>query len=128
MSEVISKNAPKPVGLYPHARRVGNLVFVSGMGPRHPTTNEIPAQFADQCHSVFQNVDRVLREINLSLDDVVDITVFLTDIKKDFATYNEIYAQYLKKAFPTRTTVEVSRLPTEISIEIKCIAQDRRQQ
>ena len=135
MSEdVTSGRAPKPVGLYPHAKRVGNLLFLSGIGPREPGTNAIPGNVTDdagnvvrydiaaQCHSVFRNVRAVLEDAGSSWEQIVDVTVFLTNMKDDFATYNQIYAEYFASNRPTRTTVEVSRLPTPIAIELKVIA------
>ena len=126
--------APAPVGLYPHARKVGNLLFLSGIGPREAGTDNIPGlkltksgnyetfDFAAQCHSVFKNVRTVLEESGASWNDLVDVTVFLTDMKRDFDTYNKIYAEYFSDNRPCRTTVEVKSLPTPISIELKCIA------
>ncbi len=134
MSERISTDkAPAPVGLYPHARRVGNLLFLSGIGPR-TVTNEIPGlqldkngnflefDFAAQCRNVFENVRIVLEESGSSWDKLVDVTVFLVNMKRDFATYNKIYAEYFKDNQPCRTTVEINSLPTPIAIELKCIA------
>ena len=136
MSEKISTNkAPKPVGLYPHARRAGNLLFLSGIGPRTPDTDEIPGlkldkngnflefDFAAQCRSVFDNVRIVLEESGSSWDKLVDVTVFLVDMKRDFQTYNRIYAEYFKDNQPCRTTVAINSLPTAIAIELKCIAE-----
>ena len=136
MSEKISTNkAPKPVGLYPHARRAGNLLFLSGIGPRTPDTDEIPGlkldkngnflefDFAAQCRSVFDNVRIVLDESGSSWDKLVDVTVFLVDMKRDFQTYNRIYAEYFKDNQPCRTTVAINSLPTAIAIELKCIAE-----
>ena len=129
-----SKAAPEPVGAYPHARRVGNLLFLSGMGPRNRGSGEIPGVTLDehgnvlaydielQCHAVFDNVRAVLEDAGSSWDRLIDVTVFLTDIKADFSTYNRIYAEYFGEIQPCRTTVEVSRLPTPIAIELKCIA------
>lgn len=126
--------APKPVGLYPHARRVGNLLFLSGLGPREPDTGEVPGlklgdngeiadyDMAAQCKSVFRNVRAVLESTGARWEDLVDVTVFLTDIRRDFDTFNRIYAEYFKDNRPCRTTVEVNRLPTPIAIELKCIA------
>jgi 2-aminomuconate deaminase len=135
MSEKIStEKAPKPVGLYPHARRVGNLLFLSGIGPRTPMTDETPGlerdkngnfiqfDFAAQCRSVFDNVRIVLEESGSSWDKLVDVTVFLVDMKRDFQTYNKIYAEYFKDNQPCRTTVGIDSLPTPIAIELKCIA------
>lgn len=126
--------APKPVGLYPHARRVGNLLFLSGIGPREAGTNNIPGLVLDdkgnkvgydiekECHSVFKNVRTVLEESGSKWENLVDVTVFLTNMKDDFTTYNRIYAEYFKDAQPCRTTVEIKSLPTPIGIELKCIA------
>ncbi len=114
-----------PVGLYPHARKVGNLLFLSGVGPRkrgQSGSDEIPEGIASQCHSVFANVRAVLEEAGSCWQNLVDVTVFLTDMKRDFATYNQIYAEYFADNRPCRTTVEISALPTPISIELKCIA------
>lgn len=129
-----SDKAPEPVGLYPHARRVGNLLFLSGVGPRKRGSKEIPGVTLDekgniekydieaQCHSVFENVRLVLEASGSSWDKLVDVTVFLTNMKDDFKKYNEIYAQYFKDNQPCRTTVEINALPTPIAIELKCIA------
>ena len=126
--------APKPMGAYPHARRVGDLLFLSGMGPRSPETDEIPGlvlgkngeiqeyDMAAQCHAVFANVRSVLEAAGLGWGDLVDVTVFLTDMDRDFATFNRIYAEYFSDNQPCRTTVEINRLPTPIAIELKCIA------
>lgn len=135
MSEKFSTDkAPKPVGLYPHSRKVGQLLFLSGIGPR-TVTNEIPGlkldangnfktfDFAAQCRSVFENVKTVLEESGSSWEKLVDVTVFLVDMKRDFAIYNEIYAEYFQTNQPCRTTVEVKSLPTPIAIELKCIAE-----
>jgi 2-aminomuconate deaminase len=131
---VVARSAPKPVGAYPHARRVGNLLFLSGVGPRLPDTNEIPGNVVDangrlvaydiaaQCHSVFANVRAVLEAAGCSWTDLVDVTVFLTDMAKDFAAYNRIYAEYFREAQPCRTTLGITALPTPIAIELKCIA------
>lgn len=129
-----SDKAPEPVGLYPHARRVGNLLFLSGVGPRERGTKKIPGVELDeegniisydieaQCHSVFKNVRLILEASGASWNDLVDVTVFLTNMKDDFKTYNKIYAEYFKDNQPCRTTVEISSLPTPIAIELKCIA------
>ena len=126
--------APKPVGLYPHARKVGNLLFLSGIGPRDPETNGVPGleltkggnyasfDFEAQCRSVFDNVKVILEESGSSWDKIVDVTTFLTDMKRDFKIYNRVYAEYFKDNQPCRTTVEVNALPSPISIELKCIA------
>lgn len=124
-SEINSSRAPAPVGLYPHARRAGGLLFLSGIGPRKPGTNEIPATFEEQCRSVFDNVRTVLEDSGAKWEDLVDVIVFLTDMKRDFATYNRLYAEYFATNRPCRTTVEILSLPTAISIELKCIAEIR---
>lgn len=134
MSEKISTNkAPAPVGLYPHARKVGDLLFLSGIGPR-TVDDQIPGleldkngnflafDFEAQCRNVFDNVKIVLEESGSSWDELVDVTVFLVNMKRDFATYNKIYAEYFKDNQPCRTTVEINSLPTPIAIELKCIA------
>jgi 2-aminomuconate deaminase len=136
MAETIlnSDKAPEPVGLYPHARKVGNLLFLSGVGPRKKGSKEIPGVTLDenkniiaynieeQCHSVFQNVRYILEASGSRWENLVDVTVFLTNMKDDFATYNKIYAEYFKDNLPCRTTVEINCLPTPIAIELKCIA------
>lgn len=126
--------APEPVGLYPHARKVGNLLFLSGVGPREKGTKKIPGVELDdagnivsydieaQCHSVFKNVRTILEASGSSWEELVDVTVFLTNMKDDFAAYNRIYADYFKDNMPCRTTVEINCLPTPIAIELKCIA------
>lgn len=118
----MSSKAPTPVGLYPHARRVGNLLFLSGVGPRKPGSNEIPQGIEAQCRSVFENVRNILEDSGSGWDKLVDVTVFLTDMKNDFKTFNQLYAEYFKDNQPCRTTVEVNCLPTSISVELKCIA------
>lgn len=134
MSEYSTDQAPRPVGLYPHARRVGNLLFLSGIGPRSPQDDGIPGLILDdeghvrdydmeaQCHSVFRNVRAVLESAGARWRDLVDVTVFLTDMRRDFETFNRLYAEYFADNRPCRTTVEVNRLPTPIAIELKCIA------
>lgn len=129
-----TNKAPEPVGLYPHARKVGNLLFLSGIGPREAGTNKIPGveidkngnfstfDFEAQCRSVFNNVRTVLEASGAKWEDLVDVTVFLTNMQRDFATYNRIYAEYFKYAQPCRTTVGITSLPTPIAIELKCIA------
>ena len=132
--KIESEKALKPVGAYPHARKVGNLLFLSGVGPRKPNSKKIPGVVTDkvgkiishdieaQCHSVFENIRIILEEAGSNWNNLVDVTVFLTDMSKDFETYNRIYAEYFKDNQPCRTTVEVSSLPTPIAIELKCIA------
>lgn len=129
-----SSKAPEPVGLYPHARRVGDLLFLSGVGPRKRGSKEIPGVTLDaqgrivaydigaQCRSVFDNVRYILEDAGSSWDKLVDVTVFLTDMQRDFAVYNRLYAEYFKDNQPCRTTVQVTALPTPIAIELKCIA------
>lgn len=129
-----SDKAPEPVGLYPHARKVGELLFLSGVGPRERGTSQIPGVTLDddgniiayniemQCRSVFNNVKLILEASGSSWDQLVDVTVFLTNMKDDFKTYNRIYAEYFKDNQPCRTTVEINSLPTPIAIELKCIA------
>ena len=129
-----SSRAPEPVGLYPHARRVGNLLFLSGVGPRERGTKKIPGvELSDageivsydieaQCRSVFQNVKYIVEDAGSSWDKIVDVTVFLTNMKADFAAYNRLYAEYFADNRPCRTTVEISSLPTPIAIELKVIA------
>jgi 2-aminomuconate deaminase len=131
--EVMSPRAPEPVGRYPHARRAGNLLFLSGIGPRTRGSAEIPGVMRDaggrivshdiaaQCRAVFQNIRTVLEDAGSSWDRIVDVTVYLTDMK-DFAIYNRVYAEHFSGIRPARTTVEVSRLPTDIAIELKVIA------
>jgi 2-aminomuconate deaminase len=129
-----SSKAPEPVGLYPHARRVGNLLFLSGVGPRERGSKKIPGvelndmgevvsyDIETQCRSVFQNVRYILEDAGSNWSKIVDVTVFLTNMKADFATYNRIYAEYFADNQPCRTTVEISSLPTPIAIELKVIA------
>ena len=133
-----SKRAAEPVGAFPHAKRVGNLLFLSGIGPRVRGSKEIPGvklgadgkidsyDIEKQCRAVFENVRFVLEDAGANWNDIVDVTVFLTNMKKDFPVYNKIYAEYFAgnaKPNPTRTTVEVTALPTPIAIELKVIAQ-----
>jgi len=131
---IVSEKAPKPVGLYPHSRKVENLLFLSGVGPRKPETDEIPGvelnengqilsyDIALQCRSVFENVRIILEASDSQWENLVDVTVFLTNMKDDFEIYNKIYAEYFKNNQPCRTTVEITSLPTPIAIELKCIA------
>ena len=126
--------APEPVGAYPYTRRVGNLLFLSGVGPRQRGQNGIPGvevdedgnvlqyDFEIQCHAVFQNVRYILEEAGAKWDDLVDVTVFLTNMKDDFPVYNRLYSEYFATAQPCRTTLEINSLPTPIAIELKCIA------
>ena len=114
--------AAKPVGAYVHAKKAGHLVFLSGVGPRHPETDEIPEGIESQTHAVFSNVNAILEAANLSMFNVVDIMVFLTNMKEDFSKFNAIYSDYLKGFEVTRTTVEVGALPTPILVEFKVVA------
>ncbi|MES2381971.1 MAG: Rid family hydrolase [Bacteroidota bacterium] len=134
MSDIHSSKAPEPVGLYPHAKRVGNLLFLSGVGPREKGTKKIPGveldengnivsyDIATQCRSVFQNIKYILEDAGSSWDKMVDVTVFLTNMKDDFKVYNQLWAEYFKDTQPCRTTIEINCLPTPIAIELKVIA------
>lgn len=137
MTSFVSSSAPEPVGAYPHAKRVGNLLFLSGVGPRRRGSKEIPGvtlgpdgsiiayDIEAQCRSCFENVRHVLEDAGASWSDIVDVTVFLTNMKDDFATYNRLYAEYFAgegKPNPTRTTLEINALPTPIAVELKVIA------
>ena len=129
-----SKRAPQAVGLYPHARKVGNLLFLSGVGPRKANQEKIPGVNLDnngniisydieiQCHSVFENIRYILEDSGSSWGNIIDVQVFLTNMKDDFKTYNKVYAEYFKKNQPCRTTIEIKSLPTPIAIELKVIA------
>jgi 2-aminomuconate deaminase len=132
-----SRRAPEPVGAFPHAKRVGDLLFLSGIGPRTRGSKEIPGVTMDaggkvaghdiekQCHAVFENVRLVLEDAGATWNDIVDVTVFLTDMAGDFPIYNKVYAEYFAgpgKPNPTRTTVEITALPTPIAIELKVVA------
>ena len=135
MSEVFNSNsAPEPVGAYPHARKVGNLLFLSGVGPRQKGTKIIPGvtlneagdileyDIATQCRSVFDNVKMILEASGAKWTDLVDVTVFLTNMKDDFKIYNELWKEYFGEKPPCRTTIEINCLPTPIAIELKCTA------
>ena len=125
MSDVVQAgDAPKPVGRYPHARRVGDLLFLSGLGPRDPATNAIPEGIEAQTRAVFANVRTVLDASGARWEDLVDVTVYLTDMAGDFLGYNAIWAEYFTDAAtaPCRTTLGITALPTPIAIELKCIA------
>ncbi len=114
--------APKPVGPYPHSKKVGNFLFLSGIGSRKNSDNSIPKSFEDECRSVFKNIRIVLEESHAKFEDLIDVTVYLTNMNQDFKTFNKLYKDYFKDINPCRTTVEVKSLPTPISIELKCIA------
>ena len=131
---VNTESAPKPVGAYPHARKVGNMLFLSGVGPRQPGTNAIPGgpihneegdpldyDIKAQTHAVVDNVRRIVEEAGASMEQVVDVTTFLVDMKRDFAGYNEVWAETLGKVGPTRTTLAIDALPTPIAVEMKVI-------
>ncbi len=132
--DIHSHAAPKAVGAYPHAKKVGDFLFLSGIGSRNPIDNSIAGlqinskgevvayDFEGQVHQVFHNIKVILESSGAKWEDLVDITVFLTDMKRDFATFNAIYATYFQTVQPCRTTVEVGALPTPIAIELKCIA------
>lgn len=132
--EFNSGRAPEPVGFYPHARRAGNLLFLSGVGPRERGTKEIPGvilhpdgsvksyDIETQCHSVFKNVRAILEDAGAAWTDLVDVTVYLTDMKNDFPIYNRLWAEYFSQNPPCRTTLEINCLPTPIAIELKCVA------
>ena len=134
MDLINSSKAPEPLGPYSHAIRVGNLLFLSGVGPRKRGAKEIPGvtldenrnviayDIVEQCHSVFQNVRFILEASGSRWENLVDVTIFLTHMKTDFPVFNKIYGEYFKDHQPCRTTVEVSSLPTPIAIELKCIA------
>tara|TARA_B110000977_G_scaffold198609_1_gene283815 strand:- start:2607 stop:3032 length:426 start_codon:yes stop_codon:yes gene_type:complete len=134
LGRINSAKAPEPVGAYPHARKHGNLLFLSGVGPRERGTKKIPGVELDdqgnilsydieaQCHSVFNNIRTIVEDAGSSWDKIIDVTVFLTNMKDDFKTYNKIYAEYFKDNQPCRTTLEILSLPTPIGIELKVIA------
>jgi 2-aminomuconate deaminase len=135
--DVTSSRAPEPVGAYPHAKRVGNLLFLSGIGPRKRGSKDIPGVTLDasgsvvaydievQTRAVFENVRLVLEDAGATWDDIIDVTVFLTNMKKDFPAFNRLYAESFKTNRPTRTTIEVGSLPTPIAVELKVIASIR---
>ena len=133
-NKIETDKAPTPVGAYPHARRAGPFLFLSGVGPRQACSGEIGGNSYDengelvnydislQCHAVFKNICVILEAAGAGWDDLIDVTVFLTDMKNDFAIFNRIYAEYFTTSQPCRTTVEVNALPTDIAIELKCVA------
>ena len=121
----MSSRAPRPLGPYPHARRLGNLLFLSGIGPRHPETEQIPEGIEAQTRACIENVKAILEDAGSSLEKVVDVTVFLTNIDRDFAAFNRVYGEYFEAIRPTRTTVGVVALPVPISVELKIIAESR---
>ncbi len=131
---VNTKEAPKPVGAYPHARKVGDMLFLSGVGPRQPGTNAIPGgpihdengdplpyDIKAQTHAVVENVRRIVEEAGATMEQIVDVTTFLVDMKRDFSGYNEVWAETLGKVGPTRTTLAIDALPTPIAVEMKVI-------
>src|SRR5258708_10813793 len=123
MDAITSDQAPEPVGAYPHARRIGNLIFLSGVGPRKKGSKEIPGvtldankniiayDIAEQCHAVFKNVKLILEASGSRWENLIDVTVFLTDMKKDFSVFNEIYTGYFKENYPARTPLGATALP-----------------
>ena len=133
-----TSKAPKPVGLYPHSRKVGNLLFLSGVGPRIPGSdsndsgvpglvldkngNFLEFDFEAQCRNVFENVRIILEASGSKWENLVDVTVFLVNMKRDFHTYNKLWAEYFSENPPCRTTIEINALPTPIAIELKCVA------
>ncbi len=129
-----SEKAPDPVGLYPHARSAGGFLFLSGVGPRKKNSKDIPGvtlndsgeviayDISQQCHSVFENVRNILEASGSSWESLLDVTVYLTNMKEDFPVFNKIWAEYFPESPPCRTTIEVNALPTPIAIELKCIA------
>ena len=133
-TDFTSSEGPEPVGSYPHAKRVGDLLFLSGVGPRKKNTKNIPGvtfsrvgeivdyDIEKQCLSVFENVKLILEDSGSGWEKIIDVTVFLTNIKRDFKIYNQLYKKHFKEPFPTRTTVEINCLPTPIAIELKVIA------
>ena len=134
MTEFMSERAPDPVGPYPHARRAGNLLFLSGIGPRQRGSTSIPGVEMDasgnvtavdieaQCRSCFANLKVVLEDAGSAWDNIVDVTVFLVNMKRDFSVMNRVYAEHFGSVRPARTTVEVGALPTPIAVELKVIA------
>lgn len=122
---IVSSRAPRPLGPYPHARRLGNLLFLSGIGPRHRETEQIPEGIEAQTRACIENVKAILEDAGSSLEKVVDVTVFLTNIDRDFAAFNRVYAEFFEtlQSRPTRTTVGVVALPVAISVELKIIAE-----
>lgn len=139
MNEYETNTAPDPVGAYPHARKAGPFLFLSGVGPRLPGNGEVPGNVFDadgnlvaydieaQCRSVFSNVRNILEAAGSRWEDLVDIMVFLTDMQRDFAVFNRLYAEHFTEHRPTRTTIEVGALPTVIAVEMKCIALARQE-
>ena len=124
-SAIVSARAPRPLGPYPHARRLGNLLFLSGIGPRHRVTEQIPEGIEAQTRACIENVKAILEDAGSALEKVVDVTVFLTNIDRDFAAFNRVYGEFFEPlpARPTRTTVGVVALPVPISVELKIIAE-----
>jgi 2-aminomuconate deaminase len=129
-----SERAPEPVGAYPHARRVGNLLFLSGVGPRERGTRVIPGvtlnedgtvreyDIEAQTLSVFRNIRYIIEDAGSTWDQIVDVQVFLTDMKKDFPVFNRLYAEHFADVNACRTTIEIGALPTPIAVELKVIA------
>jgi len=132
--KIVSERAAEPVGAYPHARQVGHLLFLSGIGPRERGSREIPGvrtdgtgsvidyDIVEEARSVFRNIRHILEDAGSAWENIIDVTVFLTSIERDFQRFNEVYREYFGGAKPCRTTVEVNRLPTPIHVELKVIA------
>jgi 2-aminomuconate deaminase len=132
--KINTSRAPEPVGAYPHARRFGDLLFLSGVGPRKPGTKKIPGVELDldgniisydvavQTESVIENIKIILEDSGSSLDKIIDVQVFLTNMKADFKTFNAVYAKHFTSVGATRTTIEIGALPTPIAVEFKVIA------
>ncbi len=138
--DIRSTKAAEPVGAYPHARRVGNLLFLAGLGPRRRGSKDIPGVQLDdagrvidydieaQVRACFENVRIVLEEAGSKWENIVDVLVFLTDMPRDFATFNRIWAEYFPPGptQPTRTTIAITALPqagnAPINFEVKVIA------
>jgi 2-aminomuconate deaminase len=134
-AKIHASDAPAPVGAYPHARRVGDLLFLSGVGPRQPGTDEIPGgpirnesgapldyDITAQTDATIENIRKILAASGSSLEHVVDVTAFLIDMDRDFSGYNAAYAKHFASIGPTRTTVAIRALPTPIAVELKVIA------
>ena len=132
---IISDNAPVAVGAYPHARRVGDFVFLSGVGPRQPKTNDIPGgpikdkegnplnyDIRDQTEACILNIKAILKSSGAKLEDIIDVTSFLVDMDRDFEGYNEVYGRFFTNIQATRTTLAITALPTPIAVEMKVIA------
>jgi 2-iminobutanoate/2-iminopropanoate deaminase len=118
---ITSKNAPDPIGPYSHGVLHGNMLFVSGQVGKHPETGEIPEDIEGQTNRVMENLRGILHDGGMNFSNVVKTTIFLADFK-DFATVNAIYGSCFTGDYPARETVEVSRLPLDVLVEISVIA------